>query len=136
MQDNTVSIPKNVLKPPYERVFCVAFEAPDSKIKMVNTPDLIVPSDLKRTNDQTGEEVTINLERYFVVDIHPECRLHKEDGVKRGDEIAPFIPDSAIGYDPVKVMDFGNGKKYIVMHESEIGGFMLQKDFNQVEEKD
>jgi hypothetical protein len=134
MKDKTIELPKNVLKPPEDRLFCLAFSPPEQKIKELSTPQIIKPDYLKKHNPTSGEDVTIDLKRYFVVDIDPNCKLHKIKGVSRGDEIAPFIPQSSLGYDPVMVRDFYTGEDYIVMHETEIGGFTLRADMPKGEE--
>ncbi len=122
----TVTIPRNVIKPVNSRIFAVSFDPGERKTKA----NIILP-----TQYQKGEKnKRIKLERYFIVDIDPECKLAKEKGAKRGDEIFPFIPEGAIALDWPFVVDWPINEKYWVFHETELAGFCSAEDAGDIEE--
>lgn len=130
--EQVVDIPRNVLKPDNGRIFVIEVSAPERKVKLLKDLDIVIAKDYQK-GDKAGDQ--IQLHRYIVVDIDTDTTLHKQKGVKRGDEVSPFIPEGAVRLDWPFVIDWNNGEKYYVFHETEIAGHAIL-NIENVTEKD
>ena len=124
-----VNVPKNILKPVMGRIFVIEISAPERK-----KSNIILPTNYQK--GERGNEV-VHLKRYIVVDVDPQTEIYKKHNLRRGDEVTPFIPESAVKLDWPFVIDWGNGgESYLVFHETEIGGIIKLSDSDITSEDD
>ena len=121
MSDKTIELVKNVLKPVMQRIF----------VKEINVDELKTGSGLYLpTRYKAGEKKHEVRERnrYIVIDIDPTSILYTQNGLRRGDEVVPFIPEGATNAEWPKVLDWSNGEEYLVFHDTEIGGIIKREE--------
>ena len=121
MSDKTIDLEKNVLKPVMHRIF----------VKEISVDELKTDSGLLLpTRYQVGEKKYEVRERnrYIVIDIDPTSILYIQNGLRRGDEVVPFIPEGATNALWPTVLDWATGKEYLVFHDTEIGGIIKREE--------
>lgn len=121
MKEKEFKIPKNTIQPVNRRVFVIDKPAPED----ISPAGIIMPKDLLATKGE--DEVNVKVERYFVVDVAPDCDLtvEYEKGkerrkLQRGDEVYIFYPESALSYEKVIVFDHDASERFYTLDPSEI----------------
>jgi co-chaperonin GroES (HSP10) len=118
---SVIDVPRNHLKPVNQRIFCVKVDPGEQK-----TESGIILATSYGNDESKGKKV--KKFRYFVIDVAVDCTVefidHKDNKrtLRRGDEIAPFIPEDMISYSHTLVHDFGNNEIYVSFHQTEIAG--------------
>ena len=120
---SVIKLPRNQVRPVNQRIFC--FEVDPGEIKTEG--GLYLPTSYNKPEAKGGQ--TRKLMRYFVIDVADDCtiRFSKDRNsearkIERGDEVYPFIPDTAVEHDVIVLHDFYNQQDYVVFHETELGG--------------
>jgi len=108
--------------PVNQRILCI--EKPAEEIK---TESGIIIPDLKTSVGKDGE-TTEDKPRFIVASAAGDAILIDANGeeynIKQGDEVYPFWPPEAIGFDFPTVFDYGTLRHYITFHISELAGFI------------
>ena len=127
---SVITLPKNQVRPVYQRIFCIAVDPGEMKTE----GGVIIPTSFNQPEAKSNQKV--KLMRYFVVDVADDCTIRfkknrndrtvpsslPQDKIERGDEVFPFIPPDAVDFVFPEVFDFYNNERYIVFHETELGG--------------
>ena len=116
--ESVIDLPITVIQPINQRIFCISFSAEEIKTKS----GIILPGAFQNQEGKSNQKIDRN--RYLVAAVANDITIKTKSGrkIQRGDEIYPIQNPDAVEVSWPEIIDFNNGNRFIVMHESELFG--------------